>query len=189
MSYFDSWSSLAHTAVAAIAGYGVLLALLRVSGKRTLAKLSAFDLVSTVALGSTLATIVTFRRLPLVDGLVALALLVALQFSVAWLSTRAGWIRRIVKSDPVLLFYDGAYLDAAIRGSRLTRDEIRAAIRGAGREDVAGIRAVVLETDGSMSVLRPDGARPALSSLSDVEHRPDPDPGSAGAPGREVGNA
>jgi purine-cytosine permease-like protein len=55
--FFDSWSAIGKTAVIGVLAYAALVATLRISGKRTLSKMSAFDLVVTVALGSTLSTI------------------------------------------------------------------------------------------------------------------------------------
>ncbi|HAD46718.1 MAG TPA: DUF421 domain-containing protein, partial [Alcanivorax sp.] len=67
----------------------------RVSGKRTLAKMNAFDLVVTVAIGSTLATIVLSKSVALAEGLLALALLIGMQFAISWSSTRMPWLRRV----------------------------------------------------------------------------------------------
>jgi uncharacterized membrane protein YcaP (DUF421 family) len=55
-TFFDSWDWLLRTLIIVVLAYGTLIALLRLAGKRTLTKLNAFDLVVTVALGSTLAT-------------------------------------------------------------------------------------------------------------------------------------
>ncbi|MDP9439064.1 MAG: DUF421 domain-containing protein, partial [Actinomycetota bacterium] len=54
---FDSWVGLFRVAAVGTAAYFALVLLLRISGKRTLSKINAFDLVVTVALGSTLATV------------------------------------------------------------------------------------------------------------------------------------
>ena len=88
MNFFDSWQSLVHTLMSGVLAYALVVVLLRTSGKRTLSKLNAFDLVVTVALGSTLASVMTSDQLPLVNGLLALTLLIALQFIVAWLIAR-----------------------------------------------------------------------------------------------------
>ena len=55
--FFDSWTALGRVLLVGTLAYVALVAILRISGKRTLTKLNAFDLVVTVALGSTLATI------------------------------------------------------------------------------------------------------------------------------------
>ena len=56
----------------------MVLLLLRVSGKRTLTRMNAFDLVVTVALGPTLATVLLTKSVALADGLAAFALLIFL---------------------------------------------------------------------------------------------------------------
>lgn len=77
--FWDGWYDLARVAVVGRAGYLALIALLRISGKRTLAKLNAFDFVVTVALGSTLATVLLTSTVSLAEGVTALGLLVGLQ--------------------------------------------------------------------------------------------------------------
>ena len=85
----------------------LLLLLLRVSGKRTLTKMNAFDLVVTVALGSTLATVLLTKSVALAEGLTAFVLLIFLQFVLTWLFVRSQAASRLVKSEPTLLVYQG----------------------------------------------------------------------------------
>ena len=73
--WFQSWSDLLRVLLVGTAGYAAVVVLLRVTGKRTLAKLNAFDLVVTVALGSTLATILLSADVSWSEGALALALL------------------------------------------------------------------------------------------------------------------
>lgn len=155
---FDNWESLLRVLVVGGAAYGALVAMLRVSGKRTLSKMNAFDLIVTVALGSTLATVLLDRNVPLADGVLALALLVYLQYAITWLSVRSEKIEKIVKSEPTLLVKDGRCLDGAMRVQRVTQEEIEAALRQHGFADLASVACVVLETDGSLSVV-PKGGR------------------------------
>ena len=154
---FDSWESLLRVLVVGCAAYVALLVMLRASGKRTLSKMNAFDLVVTVALGSTLVTVLLDRDVPLVDGVVALALLIYLQYAITWLSVRSEVVRKTVKSEPSLLVKDGRCLDGAMRAQRVTREEIEAALRQHGSADLASVACVVLETDGSLSVVPKGG--------------------------------
>lgn len=154
---FDNWESLLRVLVVGGAAYGALVAMLRVSGKRTLSKMNAFDLIVTVALGSTLATVLLDRNVPLADGVLALALLVYLQYAITWLSVRSEKIEKIVKSEPTLLVKDGRCLDGAMRVQRVTQEEIEAALRQHGFADLASVACVVLETDGSLSVVPKGG--------------------------------
>jgi uncharacterized membrane protein YcaP (DUF421 family) len=78
------------------------LVLPRVSGKRTFSKMNAFDLVVTVALGSTLATILLSSDIALAEGVTAFVTLIGLQYLVAWLSCRSSMVSRLVKAEPRL---------------------------------------------------------------------------------------
>ena len=106
--FFDGWFGLLRVVVVGVLAYAALVLLLRVSGKRTLAKLNAFDLIVTVALGSTLATVLLSKSVALVEGLVAFGLLAGLQYLVAWLSVRFAALQRLVKSEPTLLLHQRA---------------------------------------------------------------------------------
>ncbi|MEV1155975.1 YetF domain-containing protein [Micromonospora chokoriensis] len=152
--------------VAAIV-YPALVLILRLSGKRTLSKLNAFDFVVTVALGSTLATILLSRDVSLVEGILALALLVTLQYLAALLAVRWPPSQRLLKARPTMLLRDGQLRHAALRRARVAESEIRQAARSHGTGDLTELAAVVLETDGSLSVIARDKLGDA-SSLDDV---------------------
>lgn len=167
----DGWSDVVRVLVIGAAAYATLVVLLRLSGKRTLAKLNAFDLVVTVAVGSTLATILLSSEVSYVEGLAALALLVALQFVAALISSRARAARMALKSTPTLLVSHGRFRDDALRRQRVSADEVRQAMRSSGFGDLAGVAAVVLETDGSLSVISTD-QRGDGSAMVDVDAVP-----------------
>jgi uncharacterized membrane protein YcaP (DUF421 family) len=150
-----------------VLAYASLVFFLRASGKRTLSKLNAFDLVVKVALGSTLATILLNKDVSLAQGALGLALLIAMQYVVTWASVRTRWVRRLVTGEPSLLFYQGNFLPEALRKTRVTEAEVRSAVRSSGLEDLHAVEAVVLETYGSLNVVRQ--AEPtSKSSLDDV---------------------
>nr|WP_312359900.1 YetF domain-containing protein [Stutzerimonas balearica] len=151
--FFSSATTLIRTLVVGVLAYVSLVLLLRVSGRRTLSKMNAFDLVVTVALGSTFATILLSRDVSLAQGVLALASLIALQYAVTWSSVRVAWVRKLVTGEPALLFYRGRFLGEALRKARVTEAELRAAVRASGSASLEGIEAVVLETDGSFSVI------------------------------------
>lgn len=150
--FYDDWQGLVRVLIVGTSAYAALILLLRVSGKRTLAKLNAFDFVVTVALGSTLATVLLSADVALAEGVTALALLVALQYVVAWASIRSRRVTSLVKSEPTLV-YHGRFLPAAMRRERLGEEELVQAARGQGYADLNEVAAIVVETDGSLSVL------------------------------------
>jgi uncharacterized membrane protein YcaP (DUF421 family) len=158
--FFDSWNSLGRVALGAVVAYASLLLLLRLSGKRTLSKLNAFDLVVTVALGSTLAAVILDRSVALLDGVTALASLIVLQYVVALAASRSRRASRLFKSEPRVLFRRGAFARAAMRDERITEDEIVAAFRRSQVPDLDGVEEVVLESSGDLSVVRYGSPRP-----------------------------
>ena len=172
MDLFSSWTHLLRVVVTGVLAYAWLVGLLRVAGKRTLAKLNAFDLVVTIALGSTLASALLPAQATLADGAAALAVLVGAQFALAWLQVRAGWLRGIVRSEPELLLGRGEWREDTLRQERLTRDEVRAAVRAGGYASLEDVEAVILETDGTLSVVGPSDARRPRSALVGVRGVP-----------------
>lgn len=150
---FDGWHDLLRLLIVGVCAYVGLVGLLRMTGKRTLAKMNAFDLVVTVALGSTLATVLLSSDVSLAEGLTAFALLCGLQYVVAKASIRSERFQKLIKADPSLLFYRGRFLSVPMRAERVTAEEVLAAVRAQGIADLDSVDAVVLETDGSFSVV------------------------------------
>ncbi|WP_447555635.1 DUF421 domain-containing protein [Vreelandella sp. EE22] len=167
MMFFSGWESLVRTLVVGVLAYIVLIVFLRISGNRTLSKMNAFDLIVTVALGSTLATVLLSKDVALAEGTLALGLLIFLQFLITWLSIRVGWVKRAVTGEPLMLLYQGAFLSDALYKARVTQDEVRSAVRASGLSSTNQAAAVILETDGSLSVVTKALAQ-EKSSLSGV---------------------
>jgi uncharacterized membrane protein YcaP (DUF421 family) len=151
--WFDSWSDIVRILAVGAAAYATLVVLLRVSGKRTLAKLNAFDWVVSVAFGSTLATILLSSDVSWSEGVIALGVLAALQFVVARVTTWVPGGRSVITAERTLLLEDGRPLEDAMRRQRITTSELCQAVRATGSGDLSAVAAVVLESDGSLSVI------------------------------------
>ena len=165
--FYDNAMGLVRVAAMAVLAYAALVILLRIAGKRALAKLNAFDLVVTVALGSTLATILLTRDVALAEGALALAMLAGLQWVVSRSSIASHGFARLIRSQPRLLLEDGELRSDALRQERVTPSEVLAAIRSAGVPSVADVGAVVLESDGSLSVIAKSDRE--TTALADVQ--------------------
>lgn len=130
--FFHTWMDLLRTLIVGILAYSWLVFFQRISGKRTLSKMNAFDLIVTVALGSSLATILLSKDVSLAEGAFVIALLMGLQYVVTWLSVHAKGVDRVVKAEPTLLFYQGRFLEDAMREQRVVKSEILQAARSTG---------------------------------------------------------
>lgn len=151
--FFHDWQGIIRVLVVGSLAYAALILMLRISGKRTLSKMNAFDLIVTVALGSTLATVLLSGDVPLAEGVLALALLVGLQYAITWLSVRSSRFQHIIKAEPTLLVREGQLLPDAMKRQRVTREEIEAALRQSGQKRLEDVHAVILETDGTLAVI------------------------------------
>lgn len=172
--FFESWLGLGRVLLVGTLAYLALIAAMRASGKRTLSKLNAFDLIVTVALGSTLATVLLSSDVALAEGVLALALLIFLQFAITWASVRSERFQKLVKAEPTLIFHGGRFLGKAMRAERITREEVLATVRASGLASLSEVAAIVLETDGTVSVIK-SGAdqfiRDDMDVLSTVDCR------------------
>lgn len=172
---FDGWDDLLRIAVVGVATYAALVALLRLTGKRTLGQLNAFDFVVTVALGSVLASTLLTADVSLSEGMLALAVLIGLQAIIAWTCSRRPRVRDAITSSPALLLLDGQVCSENLSKNRMGMGELRQAVRQGGHGDVTAVGAVVLETDGTLSVIARDsmGDRSALEDLPTLDRSGD----------------
>ena len=152
--FFNDWQSVWRVAITGVCAYAALVVMLRISGKRTLSKMNAFDFVVTIALGSILASVIVSRSVSLSEGLTALLCLMVLQWIVAWVAVRLDWWRKLIKSEPRLLAFRGALDEEALRDERMTPEAVNCALRSAGLAALSEAEAVVLETDGTVSVVK-----------------------------------
>lgn len=150
---FDGPQSLIRTLIVGVLAYVFLVLALRVSGKRTLSKMNAFDFVVTIALGSTLATMFVSKNVALAQGALGLGLLIFLQWINTFIAVRWRGYQKVLKAEPTLLVYRGEFLEHAMLRERVTRVEILAAARQQQITEPRDIDAVVLETEGSLSII------------------------------------
>ena len=162
---WGGWDEIARVLVVGVVAYGALLLLLRGFGKRALAKMNAYDFITTVALGSALASAVLSKDVTSSQAFTAFFLLLGLQRLVALLSVRSDRLRRALNNEPALLVRNGELLRDAMRRENLTEADIRSAVRSKGLAEIAGASAVILETDGSMSVIAEAGHPDASGGL------------------------
>jgi uncharacterized membrane protein YcaP (DUF421 family) len=174
-SILGNWSDAVRAVISGVVAYTALVALLRISGKRTVAKWNAFDLIVTVALGSTLASTIVSGTVPVMQGAGAFVVLIAVQFAITWASVRVNLIHRVIKAQPALLVREGKLEHETMRRERVTEDEVLTAARRRGFGDLREVDAVVLETDGSFSVIGSIADDVAYSTLRGVH-------GAEGAP-------
>lgn len=157
---FSNLNPFIELTISGIITYISIIIILRLSGKRTLAKWNSFDYVVTVAFGSILATALVSTEDEFGKEILAFALLVLFQLIITWISVRFSIIQKLIKSKPALLLCRGEMQQDIMKRERVAEEEILSALRNSGISAVEDADAVILETDGSFSVIQniADGA-------------------------------
>lgn len=128
--------------------------LVRINGLRSFSKMTNFDFVMTVAVGSLLAgSSQSTSWLAFLQTLVAMAALFLVQYSTAKLRKTSSKFEALMQNPPVVLMRDGEFIEEALVRTRVARDDLIAKLREANVLDMSEVRAVILETTGDVSVL------------------------------------
>jgi len=165
--FFKDWESIYQVALCSVIAYITLFIFIRISGKRTLAKLNAFDFVVSVTLGSTLSSMILVK-VTLAEGCVALLIIIILQYLLAWTAKKSHIMENIINSTPILLYYNGKFLEKAMQKEAITEEEILAEIRRYRLDSLTDVKAVVMELNGEISVIKKSGSG-GRSSLDDID--------------------
>ena len=162
--------------------YAVLVALVRLVGLQSFSKMTSVDFALTITTGAVLASTLLTKDPPLLQGVVALVVLFALQAAVAW--GRRHGLSAVVDNEPLVLMTREGMVFENLQKAHVTEGDVWAKLREANVLTVAEVRAVVFETTGDISVLHgdPDGPRLEaclLTGVRDAERVDTDDHGNA----------
>jgi uncharacterized membrane protein YcaP (DUF421 family) len=150
---FHSWASVGRVVLASALIFLIVVGMLRYVGQRALARMSGFDVVFTVTLGSVVATGAISRDVAVVDAIAALATFLVLQEVIRYFQSRSLRVHHVVRERPDVVLWDGHLLEDRLQRNSISADEVRAAVRKAGLRSLSDARVVVLENDGEWSVI------------------------------------
>ncbi len=133
--------------------YLFLLVAFRLAGKRQLGQMTAFDLVVLLIISNVVQNAVIGNDNSLGGGLLGATAILLLNAGIAWATFRHKRVERLVEHAPTILARHGRILWENLRRERLSLPEFRAALRGEGVVSLRGVRYVILEEDGRLSVI------------------------------------
>lgn len=160
------------TAARAFAVYVFMLIVIRALGKRTVGNFSAFDLLVALMLGEVVDEII-YGDVRFLQGAVAIVVIGGLAYTDAWLVYFGHGFERLLEGKPSIVVRDGEFDRQGMRAERMTDREVLAHLRTQGIHDMREVRLAIVETDGTVSVLREPWADPAQKAdvLQDEEHQ------------------
>jgi len=143
------WELIARGAIV----YCALLAMMRLSGRRTVGQFTPFDLLVVMLLSESVSNSMTGGDETLFGGLIIAATLVSLTVLFAFLTSRSRRIEELVEGSPVLVGRDGVFFDKVMKRCRLSEADVEEALRGADcpRHEM---KCAFLEANGSISIMR-----------------------------------
>ena len=174
-TFFDGWAHVLRAALSAAGIYIVIIAAIRIFGEKALAKMSGYDMIVTVALGSLVAALPLTTSVSLTDAIVAALTFLVLQQITRYLQARYRSVHTLVRERPRLLLWNGRLLEDRMLESDISADEVRAAVRRSGFPSLKQVRAAILENDGEWSII-PQSTSPDLSAMEGLLIPTDNDP-------------
>jgi uncharacterized membrane protein YcaP (DUF421 family) len=144
-----AWQIVLRTAVV----YLVILAGLRLAGKREIGQLTVLDLVVLLLISNAVQNAMLGPDTSLTAGIIAVAVLLGMSVVLAQLRLRSQLLRRLMQGSPTLLVLRGKTIPEHMRREGLDDDTLQAALREHGIADISDVEMAVLEIDGSISVV------------------------------------
>jgi len=137
--------------------YVVLWLLIRISGRRTLAELSTFDLILFLIIGGATQRALIGQDYSLINAFVVITTLIAIDILVGLVERDFSLFGKIIKGVPTILVDDGHLLTGRMRRARITADEIMERARSVhGLETLEQIKYAILEASGDISIIPRD---------------------------------
>ena len=130
-----------------------IYAAMRLMGKRQLGELEPSELVVAVLITDMAAHPLQDIGIPLLNGLLPIAILLCSELLISWLSLKSSGFRALCFGRPSILMRDGRILLKELRRNRFSLDELCEELRGKGVTDLSTVRCAILETDGTLNVL------------------------------------
>jgi len=140
--------------------YAVVLAGVRLSGKREVGQMTPFDLTLLLLLSNAVQNAMTGPDTSLAGGVVAAVTLLVMNYFVADVSGVNRRFRKFIQGEPSLLIHDGEVISSHMAKEHVSIDELQRALREHGIANFQDVALAVLEVDGSISCLKYDDLNP-----------------------------
>jgi len=148
------------TASASAIAIIALFILTRIMGKKQMAQLNFFDYVVGISIGSIASEYAVVRDIDLAEGLTALGVFTLFSMVLSFVSVKSFRGRKILDGTPVILIENGRLLEAGLKKTKLTINDLLEECRQKDIFDMAEIEFAILETSGRLSVLPKAQDRP-----------------------------
>ena len=151
--------------------YGVLIFVIRLMGKRQIGQMEPSEFVVTMLVANLASIPMQDSAIPLFSGLVPILTVLGVELLLSALSLRSIFLRKLLCGKPVILIENGNILQANLRKTRVTLDELTGHLREKDVLDLASVQYAILETNGNLSVFPYPKEKPASAKEAGIEVR------------------
>ena len=151
--------------------YLLLIAVIRLMGKRQIGQMEPSEFVVTMLVANLAAIPIQDGNVPLLIGAIPLLTILALELVLAAVSLRSIFFRRLLCGKPVILIENGKILQENLRKTRITLDELTGHLREKDVLDPQVVQFAILETNGNLSVFPYPKEKPASARDAGVQTR------------------
>ncbi len=136
-----------------VAVYVFVVLAIRLFGKKELAQLSVIDLVFILLISNSVQNAMVGPNTSLLGGMLAAGSLFVVNFILKYFLFKSKSFSSLVQGNPVMLVHNGTIIQQHLDKEKISMEELEAAIREHGIENVSDVDLAVLEADGNISIL------------------------------------
>lgn len=134
--------------------YFIVLVIIRISGRRTMAELTPFDFVLLLIVAETTQQALLGDDFSITNAVVLIVTLFLIDIILSHLKTWFPSLGPVLDGVPTVLIRDGKVNKRALKRARVSEDDILVAARHQqGLENMGEVKHAVLETDSGISVI------------------------------------
>ncbi len=148
------WLDLLYVALRTSGLYLGLLVAMRIVGKRKVGQMAPSDIIVLLLIGDAAQNAMTDGESSFWGSIVAVLALLLTDHAVAWLTYRFRWAETFLEGRPLTLYRDNRFNEPQLRSERITRQDLATALRAHGCDTLDGVREIVLEPNGMVSLLK-----------------------------------
>jgi len=142
------------TALRALLGFAVLLALTRLLGKKQLSQLTVFTYITGITLGNMAGELIVHKDVRILDGIFGMTLWCALVFIIEFISLKSAKARVLMDGEPTIVIKQGQIIEKALKDQRLNLDDLSMQLRLNQVFSILDVAYAVLEPNGALTVLK-----------------------------------
>lgn len=152
--------------------YILIFIAFRIMGKRQISEMQASELVATIILSELAVIPIQNHDEPLLNGIVPMLIIVALEIFSAFVMIKSHWFRKLTCGKPIVLIEKGKLNQANLREVKMTVEDLCEQLRQKGAFFMEDVEYAIIETSGQLSVIKRPESDPVTPKQMQLKAEP-----------------